>query len=284
MNTFILSKGGGSEGLGFAVPARIVRFVYDSLRKYGFVQRAEIGAAAQEITPTLAAGLGLSRDWGVLIADLAPAGPGALAGLKVQDIIDAVDGRGAVGRSKWDAPEIDGQVLLKGAGALRPGELIRAKVDGHEVVGLPGFAAALYLHPADEELRLEVLRGEKKIAVVLPALQHRDEQLNLADLLDARNVLEGLGVFVVALDDRFPGALYVPRNTAGVVVIAKSPGLNVYTSDLRPGDILYQVNQQEIDSVQQVRSLLQHMKPGQPVALQIERGGQLQYIAFEWGE
>ena len=69
LNTFIFSKGGGSEGLGFAVPARIVRFVYDNLRKYGFVQRAEIGVSAQEITPTLAAGLGLSRDWGVVIAD-----------------------------------------------------------------------------------------------------------------------------------------------------------------------------------------------------------------------
>ena len=52
LNTFILSRGGGSEGLGFAIPARVVRFVYDSLRKYGFVQRAEIGAGAQEITPS----------------------------------------------------------------------------------------------------------------------------------------------------------------------------------------------------------------------------------------
>lgn len=45
-------------------------------RKYGFVQRAEIGASAQEITPTLAAGLGLSRDWGVIIADVVAGGPG----------------------------------------------------------------------------------------------------------------------------------------------------------------------------------------------------------------
>jgi serine protease Do len=246
LNTFILSKGGGSEGLGFAVPARIVRFVYDSLRKYGFVQRAEIGAAAQEITPTLAAGLGLARDWGVLIADLAPLGPGAAAGLKVQDII--------------------------------------AAVDGHQIVGMPGFAAALYLHPADEELRLEVLRGQEKIAVVLPALQHKDEALNVADLLDARNLVEGLGVFVVALDDRIRSGFSVAGDSAGVVVVAKSPGLNVYTSDLRPGDVVYQVNRQGVESVQQIKSLLQHMKPGQAVALQVERAGQLQYIAFEWGE
>src|SRR5579863_5182348 len=52
INTFILSQGGGSEGLGFSIPARVVDFVYHSLRKYGHVHRVEIGAVAQEITPT----------------------------------------------------------------------------------------------------------------------------------------------------------------------------------------------------------------------------------------
>jgi serine protease Do len=246
LNTFIVSRGGGSEGLGFAVPARIVRFVYDNLRKYGFVQRAEIGVSAQEITPTLAAGLGMSRDWGVVIADLAPSGPAAAAGLGVQDIIDAVDGR--------------------------------------QVVGLPGLAAALYLHPADEDLKLEVLRGRQRISVVVPAVQRRDVRYDLADFIDPRNAIDGLGVFMVDLDERFRSPLAITRKSSGVVVIARSPGLNTYTSDLLPGDVVYQINQQTAGSVQQVRSLLQPMKPGQPVVLQIERGSQLQYLAFEWGE
>ena len=246
LNTFIMSKGGGSEGLGFAVPARIVRFVYDNLRKYGFVQRAEIGVSAQEITPTLAAGLGLARDWGVIISDVPADGPAAAAGLRLQDIVDAVDGQ--------------------------------------QVVGLPGFAAALYLHPVDEDLKLELLRDGVKLAVVLPATRHMDDQQNLADLIDPRNLIDGLGVFVVALDGRFHNSFVRPQNSPGVMVIAKSPGVNVYTSDLRPGDIVYEVNHQEVESVQQVRALLQHMSPGQPVALQVERAGQLQYIAFEWGE
>lgn len=246
LNTFIISKGGGSEGVGFAVPARIVRFVYDNLRKYGFVQRAEIGVSAQEITPTLAAGLGLSRDWGVVIADVAAGGPAAAAGLQLLDIVDAVDGQ--------------------------------------QVVGLPGFAAALYLHPVNEDLKLEVLRDSVRIAVVVPAMRHLDEQQDLADLIDPRNLIDGLGVFVVALDGRFRDPFATPQNSVGVLVIAKSPGLNVYTSDLRPGDIVYEVNRQGVESVQQVRSLLQHMSPGQPVTLQVERAGQRQYIAFEWGE
>jgi serine protease Do len=246
LNTFILSKGGGSEGLGFAVPARIVRFVYDNLRKFGFVQRAEIGVSAQEITPTLAAGLGLSRDWGVVISDVAPFGPAGAAGLKCQDIIEAVDER--------------------------------------QVAGLPGFAAALYLHPLDEDLKLDVLRGRQKMRVVVPALRHTDEEHELADLIDPRNVVDGLGVFMNDLDDRLRSPLYGTRNSSGAVVIAKSPGLNIYTSDLRPGDVIYQLNQQAVESVQQLRSLLQQMRPGQPVVLQIERARQLQYIAFEWGD
>src|SRR5579863_7048292 len=87
INTFILSQGGGSEGLGFSIPARVVDFVYHSLRKYGHVHRVEIGAVAQEITPTLAEGLHLPRHWGVVVADVKPDGPAASAGLQIQDII-----------------------------------------------------------------------------------------------------------------------------------------------------------------------------------------------------
>jgi serine protease Do len=245
LNTFILSRSGGSEGLGFAIPARVVRFVYDSLRKYGFVQRAEIGAGAQEITPPLAAGLGLPRGWGVLISDVAPEGPAAAAGLKSQDIIDAVDGR--------------------------------------QVFGLPGFTAALYLHPVDEDLNMEVLRGAAKISVVVPALQHRDKRDDLTDLFDPRNVVDGLGVCVVDLDSRIRPMLSRPRYSSGVVVTAKSPGPNIYSSELTPGDIIYGMNQKPIESAQQLRSALQAMKPGEAVVLQIERGNRMQYIAFEWG-
>ena len=72
INTFILSGSGGSDGLGFAIPARVASFVYDGLRKRGYVNRVEIGISAQGISPELAAGLGLVRDWGVVdcLADI----------------------------------------------------------------------------------------------------------------------------------------------------------------------------------------------------------------------
>ncbi len=69
-------------------------------------------------------------------------------------------------------------------------------VDDRQIVGLPGFAAVLYLHPADEDLKLEVLRGRQKISVLVPAIQRKDERYDLADFIDPRNVIDGLGVFM----------------------------------------------------------------------------------------
>src|ERR1700690_3578700 len=121
INTFILSQGGGSEGLGFAIPARVVDFVYHSLRKYGHVHHVEIGAGAQEITPTLAEGLHLPQSWGVIVDDVTPDGPAASAGLQVQDIILSADDR--------------------------------------PIQSLSALTAATYLHNPDQPVKLEILRG-----------------------------------------------------------------------------------------------------------------------------
>ena len=164
-NTFILSQGGGSEGLGFVIPARTIRFVYEDLRKYGHVHRTEIRAMAQEITPTLAEGLGLSQDWGVVISDVTPDGPAAVAGLKVRDIVYTVDGQ--------------------------------------QIVGLPGFAAALYQHPQHDPLLMEVLRGSQKVSLIVPAIEHHDREDDLADFIDPHNLIGPLGVFVCDLVTNF---------------------------------------------------------------------------------
>lgn len=246
LNSMIVSESGGSEGLGFAIPARTVQFVYESLRKYGHVQRTEIEANAQEITPFLADGLGLSQNWGVIISDVTPKGPAATAGLKVGDVIFSVDGR--------------------------------------RIAGLPDFAEALYLHAPDQALQLNVLRGSQKVSLVVPAPQHHATLDSLADLIDPQNLVSHLGVFVHDFDDNVRSVLPQVRIASGVVVVAQSPAMNSYTSSLRAGDILHSLNQKPIESVEQLRSMLHGIKSGQAVALQIERAGKLQYVAFDWGD
>jgi serine protease Do len=75
MNTFIVSRSGGNEGIGFAIPSNVVHSVYEQIRQKGRVSRSTVGLFVQDITPVLAKGLDLSLHQGVLVADLDPDGP-----------------------------------------------------------------------------------------------------------------------------------------------------------------------------------------------------------------
>lgn len=240
LNTFILSEGGGSEGLGFAIPARVLGFVYENLRKYGHVHRTELQVHAQNITPTLAAGLGLAQDWGVLISDVIRGGPADSAGVKIKDIVVMIDGR--------------------------------------PILGVPGLTAALYLHPPEEVLSLELLRGKDRVALSVPAVQYHDKADQLADFIDPNKRIGRLGIYAMDFDDRVQALMPDVRIPGGVVVLGQSLDLNALSGDLHAGDIIHSVNQTSVESTDQLRSLLRQLKPDDPVVLQIERQGHLQYV------
>jgi serine protease Do len=243
LNTFILTEGGGSEGLGFAIPAEAVRFVYQELRKYGRVHRTDIRAGAQEITPALATGLSLAQNWGVVISDVEPGGPADEAGLEVQDVIIAVD--------------------------------------GHPILGLPGLTAALYLHPPDEKLAVEVLRGSRRTLLSISAMQPPDPMDELAHQVDPKNRIGRLGIFVLDFNPRVRALVSEVRLPSGVVVAALSPGPDSETRGFHAGDIIHALNHTPIESVEQLTSALHQLKSGDPVVLQIERQGKLHYVDFD---
>jgi serine protease Do len=244
LNTFILSQGGGSEGLGFAIPARVVDFVYHSLRKYGHVHRVEVKAGAQSITPALAEGLGLAQDWGVIVDDVTPGGPADSAGLKVRDIILTADDR--------------------------------------PINALPAFTASLYLHPLDQVLKLEVLRGTEKLTLNVPVLEMTEPLDALTSLANSQNNLVGrLGILALDLSDQLRTMIGDLRIPSGVVVVGRAAEFNSADSGLQAGDVIHSVNRTAIDSVTALRTAVRALRPGDAVALQIERGGGLLYLAFD---
>ncbi len=244
INTFILSQGGGSEGLGFAIPARVVDFVYHSLRKYGHVHRVEIKAGAQEITPSLAEGLGLPRTWGVIIDDITPGGPADSAGLKIQDIV--------------------------------------LRADDRPVNSLPAFTAALYLHPLDHVLKLEVLRGKETVTLNVPVLEMKDPMDALTTMVDSRNnLVPRFGILALDINDQLRSMFAELRNPTGVVVVARAAELISPETGLRTGDVIHSLNGHAIESVEALRVASRLLKPGDAVALQVERDGGFLYLAFE---
>lgn len=244
INTMILTQGGGSEGLGFAIPATIVRFDYRSLRKYGHVHRAEIGAGVQDITPRLAAGLGLARTWGAIVSDVIAGGPAEAAGLRIGDIVLAVDDRA--------------------------------------IFGLPRLTAALYRHALDQPLKMRVLRGNKEIVLFIPVLEHHDELDQLADAPDfQKNLVPTLGIFAADLSDALRRLVPTLRSQSGVVVVAQAAGPAPVSVDLQTGDVIRALNRTPIDSLQHLRTALEALKTGDPVVLQIEREGSLSYVTSE---
>src|SRR6202521_2016995 len=94
INTAIFSRSGGSQGIGFAIPANMVRVVVASAKGGGkAVKRPWLGAKLQEITPEIAETLGVKRPAGALVANVVANSPAARAGLKSSDLIVAIDGQ-----------------------------------------------------------------------------------------------------------------------------------------------------------------------------------------------
>lgn len=243
LNTFVMSSGMGVEGLGFAIPARIVEFVFQSLKKFGRVDHAEIGAVAQTITPAIARGLGLSQDWGVVIADVIPHGPADQAG-------------------------------------LRPGDIIVA-VDGHPMMSLHEFTASLYLHPPQQVLRVNVLRDAERLSVEVTAVRAHAMNEFTAAHDPIKNHVEPLGILGLDVDRGLRALLPHLRTDTGVMVLGRARGFDSVEADLRVGDVIHAVNGTSVASVEQLRSAMAQLRSGDSVVLRIERLGQFQYLAFE---
>ena len=244
LNTMILSQSGGSEGIGFAVPSDILRGVFDQIRKEGHVHRGEIGVSVQTITPLLATGLKLPQDWGVLVADATPDGPADRSGVQPGDIVLSLDGK--------------------------PMENARQ------------LEVNLYPHPVGDKVTLEVLRGSDRLTMDVPVVAEDDDPQRFADLVDpAKNLIPKLGILGIEIDKRLAAMLPDLRREYGVVVAARAAGSDGSEVDLRPGDVIYAMNNQPTATVAALQTALAQLKSGDPVVLQLERDGQLLYLAFE---
>jgi serine protease Do len=242
VNTFILSQSGGNEGLGFAIPSRVVNVAFQQLRKYGHLHRAEIGVGIQTITPMLAAALNLPRTYGVVISDVQPGSTGEAAGVQIGDVLAGVDGR--------------------------------------EVDNLPFAAFHFLLLETGDKVHLDLLRGKERFALDVKVMEPPHEMDQIAALADPeKNLVPALGILGIEIDKRIAAMATDLRDPFGILVAARAAGAGVEVQ-LNSGDVIRTLNGQPMTTLERLRSALKAVPPGAPVALQIQRDQKLLFVAF----
>jgi serine protease Do len=210
INTAILSGGTkGNQGIGFAVPTNMARYVMDQILKHGKVVRGSLGVAIQDLTPALARAFQVNPARGVLVANVTPGSPAAAAGLAHGDVLIALN----------DEAILDSRGLRLKVAQMAPGTQVRLKFlrDGRE------------------------REATATLAAMPSAPKPSAEQSQRSSALE--------GVQVDNLTPQIAGQLGLPAQTRGVVVTQVQPGTPAADAGLRGGDVIQEVNHQPVADV-----------------------------------
>lgn len=248
INTAIISRSGGNQGIGFAIPISMAREVMDQLVKTGKVVRGYMGAGVQDITPDLARAFKLSSAQGAAITSVESGSPAARGGLKEGDVVTAINGES-----------------ISDAGHLR----LRISRTS------PGTPVKLTVQRPEGKEELTVTLG------TLPDRLSRSTRGNEEDRGfggDAAGALEG--VSVTEITPEIAAELQLPRGAKGVVVSRVAQDSAAYEAGLRQGDVITQVNRRPVNSA---REFEQALGRGTTLLL-VNRGGGSVFIAIEPGQ
>ncbi|MDK9720848.1 MAG: DegQ family serine endoprotease [Rhodospirillales bacterium] len=217
INSAIYSKDGGSNGIGFAIPASMVKATLAGILSTGHAVRPWFGATGQEVSAEIAQNLKLPRPFGVLIAQLAADGPAERAGLKRGDVVLAV------GPHEVSDPQ-----------ALR-----------FRIATLGVGASA----------NLKVLRQGREMTVSVPLTAPPEKPARDATEVGGRNPFTGSTV--ANLNPALAEELGIDSLAQGVIVLSLKRGTIAHQVGLRPGDIVDKVNGDSISLVSELKKVVQ---------------------------
>ena len=209
INTAIFSRTGGYQGIGFAVPTKLVKPVYTSLVSTGSVVRGHLGVGIQAVTADLAHSFQLDNVQGTLVTNVIPGSPADRAGLRRGDVIVTFQGE-----SVEDPRMLQRQVL--------------------ETV-------------VDTQVTLEVMRDGRKV-ILEPVIREKDTPIQVARANSMRQEGPLAGVAVKNIDGRLAQQLGLVTDVSGVVVMEVMPGSDAERAGLAQGDVISEINREPIRS------------------------------------
>jgi serine protease Do len=247
INSAIFSPSGGSVGIGFAIPSALARNIISQLEEGGEVQRGWLGVRIQTVTDELAEGLRLDRARGALVAEVTKGGPAEAAGIKQGDVVLTFDGR--------EVPEM-----------RRLPRMVAETAIGKDV--------DVVVWRKGEEVTVQVNLGELEDTPQTAALT---PDAPLGD----RGEVESLGLELAKITPELRERFALEETTEGVVIIEVKTGSSSAEKDLRPGDVIVEVDQEEVKSPSEVADRVEKAKDDgyRVVTLLVFREGDFQWVA-----
>ncbi len=220
MNSAMMSRSGGSSGVGFAIPSNMAMRIVKSLRDGGSVQRAYLGVLPQPVDQALADYYGMDRPKGVLVAQVNADTPAERAGLLEGDIILEMDGK-----------------------AIKNPSTLRNVVSLSEV----GHTADLTIVREGKEKILNVKLAALPAAngAITPSVKAETDEDESLD-----------GVTVKTLSDRGREMMQLPEDLLGLVVMNVAAASNAAREGLATGDVILEVGRDKVTNVQEFRQAL----------------------------
>ena len=233
INTFLISETGGFSGLGFAVPEQIARPIVDQLMRTGKVEHARMGILIGDVTPANAKFFGLKSDTGAVISQVEADAPGAKAGLKVGDVITALNGQPVE-----DAGHAQAMIT-----SMRPGTRVE----------------------------VQILRNgqSQTLPVTLEAMSNSEASESAIN--QEGKPRWGMGLSDLTPDVR--QQMQVPSDVRGAVVTQVTPGSPADNARIQQGDVILQVNRKDTPNTDAVKNALAAVPSGQDVLLLVWTNG-----------
>ena len=244
INTAILSRSGGYQGIGFAIPSNMASPIMESLKKNGKVVRGWLGVAIQDVDQELADAMKLPSATGILLSDVKPGTPAAKAGLARGDVVLKVDGK-----------------VVDTSGQFR--NIIAASGAKHKV-------------------HLDFVRDGKPAASDVELGEMPESDTTVASTPGSAQSGALDGIVLENLNPQNRSAFEIDDAVKqGVVIVRLDPQSNAARAGLRPGDMVLEVNRVRIDSPQKFQEL--YSKSKSRVLLLVNRHGSTTYLVVKGG-
>lgn len=251
INTAIFSPNGGSIGIGFAIPSNLASKVVSQLREYGTTRRGWLGVTIQQVTDEIADSMGLPEASGALVSTVHEDSPAAAAGIQTGDVITTFNGQKVPNSRRLPRMVADSSV-----GDTVPVEVWR---NGEKVA-----------------LNVQLGQLEKVDLASLRGAPQQDQETPRS--------LESLGLALAPIGSAVRQEFGLTDDVEGVVITKVDPSSDAAEKQLRPGNVIVEVNQEKVSSPDDIAKQIEASKAAgkKSVLMLINQNGALRFEAVRF--